>query len=123
MAAGKTVQAGIMGFLFFIIYLRTRSIWAVALLHGLNDLFPFLMDITKEMTEKPKYILQTDASDSLVAWIFVAMYLVLIILSMPAVLRGLRELGKEPEPYVIPSDDGFVPRDLVFEKKRKNARA
>lgn len=123
MAAGKTVQAGLIGFLFAIIYIRTRSIWTVALLHGLNDLFPFLMNISKEMTEKPKYILSTGDADAYVAWAFALAYVVLIIISLPAVLRGMRELGKEPEPYVIPLDEDFVPRDLIYEKRRKKANA
>ena len=43
-AALKTLQAGILGAFLAALFLKTRNIWGIALVHGLNDLFVMLGD-------------------------------------------------------------------------------
>ncbi|MGL4607819.1 MAG: CPBP family intramembrane glutamic endopeptidase [Eubacteriaceae bacterium] len=87
----KTVESGMFGFFLAALYLRTKSIWGVALVHGLFDFF----------SVAPSFLMGTglsigytgaDGSNTL----YTIAYVVTIILSIPLIVKGNRMI-KEME--------------------------
>ena len=111
---GKTVEAGLFGFVLAVVYFKTRSIWSVVAMHSLFDFLALIASLTGGGLSS--YV-KTDSVSGRAASIA---YLVLSLLELPAVIRAWRELGKEPEPYVCPGDEDFTPRSLVYTKEKKN---
>lgn len=119
---GKTIQAGVFGFVIALLYFRTRSIWAAVLLHGLNDFLLFLVGVSQEQ-QKQSYVTAIGDSESFLTTVLpILLYLFFTLLFLPAVFRILRDLKKDPQPYVLPMDEDFIPRKLVYEKPAKKAK-
>ena len=114
---GKTLQAGLIGFGFAMLYIKTRNIWAVAALHSLNDALIFIYSADSPIIGK--YV-QTGVNGKAASF----GYLFFILFSLPFLINTVRELRKEPEPLVCPLDDEFTPRAPVFvpRKKKKDAK-
>lgn len=123
MAVGKTVQAGLVGFVLAIIYYKTRNIWAVAALHSLNDLALFLLEVNGKSPSTDYVISSATENYNLIGIIMVVMYAVFALLTLPMIIRAVRAWKDEPEPCVCPMDDEFLPRRLKYlsSKKRKAA--
>ena len=69
-AALKTLQAGILGAFLAALFLKTRNIWGIALVHGLNDLFVMLGDALFSGTTSTTYV----NNDAMMASASVVMY-------------------------------------------------
>ena len=110
----KTVEAGVFGVAMALIYFETRSIWTCAALHSLFD-FLILAGTLCTGSSLQSYVAK-DTSNGIAG---VGMYVFLSLLTLPAVVRGIRALKQEPEPYICPGDEDFVPRKLTFVKKKK----
>lgn len=114
-AAGKTLQAGLMGIVFAILYFKTRSIWAIALIHSLNDFALFLLP---NNSNAGSYLTNNiPGMDEFAKYAPIVIYAVFSLLVVPALVRSVRELKKEETPYVLPLDDEFLPRAVTYRKK------
>ena len=111
---GKTLEAGVFGFVLALIYQKTRSIWSVAALHSLFD-FLILVATLAGDKDMPSYV----SKDAGISRISSFIYIFLSLIMIPTIVRCLRELKKEPEPCCCPSDEAFAPRALTYEKRRK----
>lgn len=90
----KVVQTGIFGFAAAVAVLRTRNIWPVALFHCLNDFILMLM--YNGLMENPistEYVLSGDEGLSVIA-----VYLVLIVAYVPALVASVRALKQHQAP-------------------------
>lgn len=108
---GKTLEAGMLGFILAVIYCKTRSVWAVAALHGLFDFISLFGTIASEQNSQ-SYV-QTENDLARTAAIA---YFILCLILIPAVRRCARELKKEPEPLCGPDRKAFSPRELTYTK-------
>lgn len=113
---GKTVQAGMIGFALALIYFKTRSIWAVAALHSLNDALIFFYGA--DTPQIGNYVLENSEAAKFAS----GAYLVFILFSLPLVIRTVRELNKETEPLILPLDDEFTPRAPVYVPRKKSKK-
>lgn len=119
---GKTVQAGLVGFVLAIIYFKTRNIWVVVILHGLNDFLLFLMEVV-EGIKADGYVFSDQSTLSVPTGLIPALvYAAFSLLTIPMIIRCVRELGKEKD-FVLPMDDGFVPRPIRYSKKKADDSA
>ena len=118
-AAGKTLQAGMMGFVFSVIYTRTHNLWSVAILHSVNDLLLMTSEMftTKEIAVE--YVADADK-----AGLATGVYVILAAIAFLFVLRTLREFKRSGAPALAPFDEGFDPIAPVIAKKpKKNKKA
>lgn len=78
----KTIQTGMVGFFLAAVYLKTKSIWGVALIHGLND---FLLMVVSEVTNNSggAYIATGNS-----AIINIVSYVAVILVSIPFVIQA-----------------------------------
>lgn len=81
----KTIQTGMLGFLLGAIYLKTKSIWGVALIHALNDLVLFVPGFLFGATGLRDYV-QIGTSET----IAIIGYLVFIVLYIPVIVSALK---------------------------------
>lgn len=115
---GKTLEAGVIGFAFALIYFKNRSIWSVVALHSLFDLI-LMYGTVAAGSEISGYVQKSGFAAKSSGII----YLVLSVAMIPAITRALKELKKEPEPYCCPGDETFVPRKLAFVREKKHKKA
>lgn len=90
----KIVQTGIFGFAAAVAVLRTRNIWPIALFHCLNDFILMLM--YNGLMENPistEYVLSGDEGLTVIA-----VYLVLIVAYVPALVASVRALKQHHAP-------------------------
>lgn len=120
--AGKTIQTGLSGFVLAVIYFRTRSIWAAAALHGLDDLLLFLFGVAQEGSIGTYVTQSSGTGDPRTSLIPIGVYLLFSLMMIPAVVRAARGLNREPEPYVLPGEERFLPRKLSYEAQRGRKR-
>lgn len=109
---GKTLQAGTIGFGFALIYMKTRNIWAVAALHSLNDALIFIYSADSPLTG---HYVWTEGGGLILGG-----YAVFVLLTVPFVIRTIREWNREPAPYVCPLDDDFTPCAPVYVPRKKS---
>lgn len=122
---GKTIQAGLIGFIFALIYFRVRSIWAVALMHGLYDLCLFIATASGG-TEVPGYVITKGLPAqqlAIIATAIIVLYFLFSLLAVPAIVRVIRDILKDEEPCILPMDEDFLPRKMVYVKPNKRKRA
>lgn len=109
---GKTLEAGVFGFAFALIYIRTRNIWVVVVLHSINDYLLFLGQVA-DQAGTPTYIMQGENLETFARVMPIVVYAVFSALLIPALVKTVRELKNEEEPIVLPLDDEFIPRKPV----------
>lgn len=89
----KTLQTGVMGLLLAAIYLKTKNIWAIALVHTLNDFF--LMQVNMFTNETfGGYV--SNGSNGIAT---IVMYSIQLILYIPVIIKSMRIINsiKIPE--------------------------
>lgn len=91
-ALGKTVQTGMMGFLMAAIYLKTRNIWTVAIIHGLNDFVLMVANALFGQTISASYVGGGGVAG--MPYATLVMYAVFIVLYIPMVVSAVRILKK-----------------------------
>lgn len=128
----KTAQAGCLGLLFAGVFVRTRSLWGVALLHCLVDLLlmaPASL-VGLEGDALGGYVLEGgDASAVAMGALLVVAYSVALVAFAPAAARGMRLLEGAPVPEPGPFSPGWEPcetgdesgRDLPVPPERRYA--
>lgn len=86
----KTLQAGTLGFFFSCVYLRTRSLWGVSLIHALHDFIPLGCSTLLNGTIEGTYIATGPTALALVAVYlgYLALYIPLVVESV-WLLRGV----------------------------------
>ena len=94
-AALKTLQAGILGAFLAALFLKTRNIWGIALVHGLNDLFVMLGDALFSGTTSTTYV----NNDAMMASASVVMYGVFFLLYIPIIVSTVRMLKQVEVPF------------------------
>lgn len=117
---GKTIQTGLAGFVFALIYYKTRNIWSVVILHSFNDLFLFMLDVT-EGVSAPSYV-KTGDGLSFVGLFASLSYLFFSVIAIPMIIRVVREINKEEDFTLSTQDDEFIPRKVEFVKRSKKAK-
>lgn len=100
-AALKTLQAGILGAFLAALFLKTRNIWGIALVHGLNDLFVMLGDALFSGTTSTTYV----NNDAMMASASVVMYGVFFLLYIPIIVSTVRMLKQVETPCKGPFAD------------------
>ena len=86
----KTVSTALAGFCFMILYWKTRNIWGVAIVHGMDDLTSFLQAALTE--EKAKLGGADTYAD--VGTAGIVSYVIIIILSLIAAIIIWKKVGK-----------------------------
>lgn len=92
----KTLSAGMAGFFFGAIYLKTRNIWGIALVHGLSDFLLMAGSLIFFGTNSVSYVSSNPAqatSSMVINSVFIVVYIPLIV----SALRQLRTIAL-PEP-------------------------
>lgn len=86
----KTLSAGLAGFFFGAIYLRTKNLWGIALVHGLSDLLMMLGSLIFSGTNSVSYISSnsTQASSSML------INIIFILIYIPLIFSAIRILNK-----------------------------
>lgn len=107
MAVLKTLQAGIFGIVLAFIYYKTRNIYAVAVLHALDD-FLLLFSGSFHNAERASYVTTKEAGVATIA------YIVFTVVVIPSLVRCIKNITPNE---AIPFDDEFLPRKVEFEKK------
>lgn len=105
-AALKTLQAGILGAFLAALFLKTRNIWGIALVHGLNDLFVMLGDALFSGTTSTTYV----NNDAMMASASVVMYGVFFLLYIPIIVSTVRMLKQVEVPCKGPLPIGGLER-------------
>lgn len=93
-AVVKAIQSSAIGFFFAAVYLRTRNLWAVALVHGLFDLIALLAISFFDISTNITYV-STDASLGMLALVF---NLVVTLAYIPALIYAYRALRSADVP-------------------------
>lgn len=110
----KTAQAGCLGLLFAGVFVRTRSLWGVALLHCLVDLLlmaPAAL-VGLEVDALGGYVLEGgDASAVALGVLLVVAYSVALVAFAPAAARGMGLLEGASVPEPGPFSPGWEPRE------------
>lgn len=83
----KTIQTGMMGFLFGAIYLKTKSLWGVAIIHSLTDFFLFAPEFLFGTAGLRNYVQAGDAG-----MMAAGGYIITIILYIPALITAWKIL-------------------------------
>ena len=94
LAAAKTLQSGLFGFILCIIYLKTKSFWGVVGFHMLND---FLFGISSYLYEKEEvdsYIKGATSSENISALIFMLLNCAILI---PALVWSVKTIKNKFE--------------------------
>ena len=90
----KVLQSGMCGYLLAAILIRTRNIWAVALIHGANDfMLLFISNGLTDATITTDYV--QSGTDGMVV---LGLYIVLCVLYLPFLFVG-RKLIREASPW------------------------
>lgn len=84
----KTLSAGMAGFFFGAIYLKTRNLWGIALVHGLSDFLLMAGSLIFFGTNSVSYV----SSDPAQAMSSLVINSVFIVVYMPLIVSALREL-------------------------------
>lgn len=84
----KTLGTGITGLLLAAIFIKTRSVWAIAAVHGLNDLFALISGALYGGAVATNYV----NNDPSVALMYVVVYFFTLILYIPVLVVALRTL-------------------------------
>lgn len=90
----KTIQTGMMGFFLAAIYLKTKSLWGIAFIHGFNDLLLIvwgnLMSLpTASFLANTPLASYTSAGGE-ASFMLVIVYLVTILLSIPFITKSIK---------------------------------
>lgn len=94
-AVGKTVQTGVIGFLFAALYVKTRSLAPIAIGHALFDFIAEFPDVLFSSKVSASYV----SSDPSAAAAAAVGYLVVVILLIPAVVIAIRALKAAEVPF------------------------
>lgn len=113
---GKTLEAGAAGFLFCLVYFKTRNIWVPVLMHNAVDFSLFLGGTAGE--NHRSYVI-SGAEGDMATKIVTGIYLFFTVITIPAIIRSIRELNREEQPYVVPLDEEFKPRKVKYLSRRK----
>lgn len=87
-ALSKTVNAGMVGFFFGAMYLKTRNIWGVALVHGLYDFLLMAGSIIFFGTNSVLYV----SSDPAQAMTNLLVNAVFVVVYSPLIVTAIRQL-------------------------------
>lgn len=95
----KVLQTGTIGFLFAVLYLRTRSFYGVVILHALNDYIPFAISFLIYGGISTNYV--SSGSTGVNAILGLAIYLILYI---PIIITAVKQIK-----YInIPQESFFI---------------
>lgn len=108
----KTLQTGIVGLLMAAVFVKTRNIWTVVLVHGLNDLFAMVAEALFAGTVSTQYV-NADPTAGLAS---VVVYLVFLVLYVPVLVSAVRMLRRVEVPCRGPFAD-----DRLQEPERRAA--
>lgn len=89
-AALKTVQTGIVGVFLAAVFLKTRNLWPVVLVHGLNDLFAMVSAALFNSATTGQYV----SSDPIMSVAMVVAYVAITLLYIPVVVSSVRMLKR-----------------------------
>ncbi|GGE28102.1 CAAX amino protease [Pullulanibacillus camelliae] len=84
----KTLSAGMAGFFFGAIYLKTKNLWGIALVHGLSDFLMMLGALLFSGSNSVTFI----SSDSTQASSSMLINIIFIIVYVPLVISALKQL-------------------------------
>lgn len=90
----KTVQSGILGAFLAAIFLTTRNLWGVVLVHSVNDLFAMLSEALYAGSVSHQYV----STDPLMATGAVIAYVIFTVLYVPILVSTARMLKKVDVP-------------------------
>lgn len=82
----KTLQAGIMGMLLAAVFIRTRNLWVVASVHGMNDLFATVSEALYSGSLSTNYV----SGDPGVALASIVVYGAYLLLCIPILISAVR---------------------------------
>lgn len=84
----KTLSAGMAGFFFGAVYLKTRNIWGISLVHGLSDLLLMVGSLLFTGSNAISYV----SSDPKQAMSTILINFLFILLYIPLVISGWKQL-------------------------------
>ncbi len=90
----KTVQSGILGAFLAAIYLTTRNLWGVVLVHSMNDLFAMLSEALYAGSVSHQYV----STDPLMATGAVIAYVIFTVLYVPILVSTVRMIKRVDVP-------------------------
>lgn len=104
----KTFQTAIFGVILAFVYLKTRNIYAIAAIHGLDDLMLFIQSSASQGGGvKPSSYVSGDLGIKFFS------YGLFILILVPALIKSIKEID---ENEAIPFDDDFLPRAVEYKK-------
>ncbi|MDC0753137.1 CPBP family intramembrane glutamic endopeptidase [Enterococcus innesii] len=84
----KTLSTGMAGFFFGAVYLKTRNIWGISLVHGLSNLLLMVGSLLFTGSNAISYV----SSDPKQAMSTILIYFLFILLYIPLVISGWKQL-------------------------------
>lgn len=90
----KTLSAGMAGFFFGAVYLKTRNIWGISLVHGLSDLLLMVGSLLFTGSNAVSYV-SSDPKQAMSAILINSLF---ILLYIPLVISGWKQLKTIPLP-------------------------
>lgn len=90
----KTVQSGILGAFLAAIFLTTRNLWGVVLVHSVNDLFAMLSEALYAGSVSHQYV----STDPLMAMGAVIAYVIFTVLYVPILVSTVRMIKRVDVP-------------------------
>lgn len=90
----KTVQSGILGAFLAAIFLTTRNLWGVVLVHSVNDLFAMLSEALYAGSVSHQYV----STDPLMATGAVIAYVIFTVLYVPILVSTVRMIKRVDVP-------------------------
>lgn len=110
----KIFQCAIFGIILCFIYYKTRNLFVVAALHSLDD-FLLFVTVGAGSTGAADYV----SNDSSTVGLAIGAYLLFTLVLVPNLVRSIKDITPGE---VIPFDEDFLPRKVIFEKKAKKGR-
>lgn len=118
---GKTLQAGLVGFLLAAIYLKTHNIWCGVIVHGLNDFLIMVAGVAFGASSIGVYV-QTDPTLALIEAI---VYAVFTLISIPFAVTGMKILKRIQVPqngFYKDTWDTHEPAVMAPDRKEQEKR-
>ena len=94
-AVMKTLSSGAFGFAMVGVVLKTRSLWPAVLFHGAYDFLLMIVDALTAAVSETVYVVQ----DTEEAVSTIVMYAVILVVSIPAIVKTVKLIREAPVPY------------------------
>lgn len=113
---GKTIQAGILGFILCVVYIRTKNFWLISIIHALNDFFPMIVQYTLNIPEFDLEITNytVNGEEGIIIFFY---YIILILFMLPPVVSSYRQLKRAIIPDYGIFKEKWIPQSATYYKK------